>query len=165
MNPANLSPLNSPKSQTTKGKIKLLVFTINNLYTGIHIDSVEKIINCSTIYSSGMNDYGIITLDNQEITVIDLHKRLFNQPQIFSQDEKKYLLLAHNSISETFGIIIKQTPSLFDIDLSNVRVLPESYRRADTLKIASHVTIIKQKESEKDQTIFILDPDELIPPN
>jgi len=42
--------------------------------------------------------------------------------------------------------------------------LPESYRRADTLKIASHVTIVNQTETEKGQTIFILDPDELIAP-
>lgn len=161
MNTANLS---SPSTQnkTTK-KIKLLVFSINNLTAGLHIDSVQKVINYSTIYSSGLNHYGIVSIEGKEITVIDLYKKLFNQSQSLDRQDKKYLLLVYNSSREVFGIIITETPSLYDIDLNDIRVLPESYRRADTLKIASHVTIFHQ-EGVEDKTIFILDPDELVAP-
>lgn len=160
MNTANLSPLSQNK---TIKKIKLLVFSINNINFALHIDSVQKVINYSTIHSSGLNHYGIVTIENKEITVINLYKKLFNESQSLDGQEKKYLLLVYNSFGETFGIIITQAPSLYDIDMKDIRVLPPSYRRADTLKIASHVTIIHQEEAE-DKTIFILDPDELVAP-
>jgi purine-binding chemotaxis protein CheW len=48
-----------------------------------------------------------------------------------------------------------------EIPLSAIRLLPESYRRADTLEVASHVAVIPQdKESI---TIFLLDVDLLMP--
>lgn len=160
MNIANLSP----QQQTTKSqKIKFLVFSMGNLNVALHIDTVEKIINYSTIFSSGLNHFGLVNLGDEEIIVIDLYKKLFNQPQILHEEDKKYLLLALNSVNETFGILIKNAPELYDIPLDNIRVLPPSYRSADTLKIASHVTVIHNEDEEK-KTIFILDPDELIAP-
>ncbi len=159
----NIANVSLPTKDKTSQKIKLLVFPIDNLNAGLHVDTVQKVVNYSTIYSSGLNHYGVVNFDDQEITVIDLHKRLFNTPQSFNETEKKYLLLALNSINETFGVVIKETPSLYDVNLSNIRVLPASYRQADTLKIASHVTVIPQ-ENQQDLTIFILDPDELVPP-
>jgi purine-binding chemotaxis protein CheW len=160
MNTANL-PLQ--KKETTSQKIKLLVFPIKNIYVGLHIDTVQKVVNYSTVYSSGLNDYGVVNLDEQEITVVDLHKRLFNTPQSSSETGKKYLLLAQNTVAETFGILIAETPGLYDVSLDKIRALPASYRQADTLKIASHVTVIPQ-ENQPNLTIFILDPDELVPP-
>lgn len=159
MNIANLSP---ESSKTNTEKVKMLVFSVGNLNAGLHIDTVQKVINYDTIFSSGLNHYGLVNLADQEITVIDLHKKLFNLPQTLNADDKKYLLLAVNSVNETFGILIKSTPELYDLSLENIRVLPPSYRRADTLKIASHVTVIMEGDQEK--TVFILDPDELIAP-
>jgi purine-binding chemotaxis protein CheW len=160
MNIANLSP-----QQTTRNieKIKLLVFSIGNLKAALHIDSVQKIVNYTTIFGSGLNHFGLVTLGEEEIIVIDLHKKLFNKSEILQEEDKKYLLLAFNSVGETFGILIKNAPELYDIPLNTIRVIPPSYRRADTLKIASHVTVIHSEE-EEEKTIFILDPDELIKP-
>ncbi len=160
MNIANLSP-----QQTTRNieKIKLLVFSIGNLKAALHIDSVQKIVNYTTIFGSGLNHFGLVTLGEEEIIVIDLHKKLFNKSEILQEEDKKYLLLASNSVGETFGILIKNAPELYDIPLNTIRIIPPSYRRADTLKIASHVTVIHSEE-EEEKTIFILDPDELIKP-
>ena len=160
MNSANLSP----KSQLTNTDIiKLLVFPIGSLNVALSIDQVQKVINYSTVMSSGLNHYGLVNIGNLEITVLDLHQKLFNAPQTFSSEDKKYLLLTTNSVNETFGILINNSPELYDVKLNLIRSLPESYRRADTLKIASHVFITNQNE-ENEKTIFILDPDELIVP-
>lgn len=163
MNTANLSPQELKKNTQ---KIKLLVFPIANLNVALHIDNVQKIVNYSTIFGSGLNHFGLVNLGDEEIIVIDLHKKLFNKSEILHKDDKKYLLLALNSVGETFGILIKNAPELYDIPLNMIRVLPPSYRRADTLKIASHVTVIETEnmENEEQKTIFILDPDELIAP-
>ncbi len=159
----NLGNLGSKQSVSTTEKIKLLVFPIGSLNGALHIDVVQKVVNLSKVYSSGLNQYGMVNVEGKEITVIDLHKRLFDIPQPFTQEDKKYLLLAQNSADEKFGIIINNTPSLVDISLDNIRTLPPSYRQADTLKIASHVTVIDD-EQENNLTVFILDPDELISP-
>ncbi|BAQ64099.1 chemotaxis protein CheW [Geminocystis sp. NIES-3709] len=159
MNTPNLS---SQSSKANIQKVKLLVFSIENLNVALHIDTVQKVVNYSTIFSSGLNHYGLVNLGDQEITVIDLHKKLFNTSQNLTIEDKKYLLLAINSVNETFGILIQSTPELYDISLDTIRELPSSYRRVDTLKIASHVLVIPEEDQNK--TVFILDPDELISP-
>lgn len=158
MNTANLPN----KASASTEKVKLLVFSIGNLNTALHIDTVEKVVNYEQIFSSGLNYFGLVNLGDREITVIDLHKKLFDTPQILSGEGKKYLLLANNSSKETFGIVISEAPELYDVPLNAIRVLPASYRQADTLRIASHVIVVKEDEQEK--TIFLLDPDELITP-
>ena len=70
MNTANLSTT----SKATSQKVKFLVFSIGNLNTALHIDVVQKVVNYSTIFSSGLNYYGLVNLGDEEITVIDLHK-------------------------------------------------------------------------------------------
>lgn len=158
----NLANLSSSNPDTVANKAKFLSFPIGKLNVALHIDVVQKVVNFSTVYGSGLNHYGMATIENEEITVIDLHKKLFNTPSTFHGEDKKYLLLVENSIGERFGIIVTQTPSLYDVSIKDIRALPPSYRQADTFKIASHVTIIQ--EDEKQTTVFILDPDELVVP-
>jgi purine-binding chemotaxis protein CheW len=55
---------------------------------------------------------------------------------------------------------VSQAPTLIDLSLEQIRLLPDAYRRADTLKIASHVTVIPDKNATK--TIFILDLTSLV---
>ncbi|MBR8826468.1 MAG: chemotaxis protein CheW [Gomphosphaeria aponina SAG 52.96 = DSM 107014] len=148
-------------SKILKNKLlKLVVFPVGSLNVAFTIESVQKVIKSTQVYGSGLSHLGIAHIEDREITVIDLHKRLFSTSQPIPSEAKTYLILAKNSSGEQFGIIVNQTPSLVDVPLSSVRVLPESYRRADTLKIASHVTVVSQETEEK--TIFILDTDQLI---
>ena len=158
----NIANFTKPKESSNSKTIKLVVFSISNLNVALHIDAVQKVINYSTIFGSGLNHFGLVNIGDREITVIDLHKRLFNISQVYDSETKKYLILTKNSVGELFGIVIKETPTLLDVPLSNIRALPPSYRHADTLAIASHVTILPQENAKL--TIFILDPDELILP-
>jgi purine-binding chemotaxis protein CheW len=48
-----------------------------------------------------------------------------------------------------------------EVPLSTIRVLPESYRRADTLEVASHVAVIPQEAGSL--SVFLLDVDQLLP--
>ena len=160
MNSANLF---SQSQATAKGTVKLLVFPIGSLNSALSIDTVQKVVNYSNITSSGLTHYGLVNIEGKEITVIDLHQKLFNTPEELTAEDKKYLLLSQNSRGETFGILIKNSPELYDVAVENIRKLPSSYRKADTLKIASHVFLMESDpESEEKKTVFILDPDELI---
>ncbi len=159
------SLINFPSAHTETSKaqqIKLVVFGIGSLNLALHIESVQKVINYATVYSSGLNHVGVAHLGDREITVIDLHKRLFKSSQTKESDSGKYFIIAKNSIGEQFGIVVAAPPTLIDVPLSKIRALPESYRRADTLEIASHVTIIPQPAASL--TVFLLDADRLVPP-
>ncbi len=164
MNNANLLSKSAVKGKSKT--IKLLVFAIGNLNAALSIDTVQKVINYSAVTGSGLNHYGLVNIGNKEITVIDLHQQLFNVAQTLNPDDKRYLLLVTNSAGETFGIIIKNSPELYDVKLEMIRALPNSYRHADTLKIASHVfmTELDVEQPQEQKTIFILEPDELISP-
>lgn len=152
----------SPELETIKTTqlLKLVVFSIGRLNVSIPIQSVKKIINRTTVYGSGLNHIGVAHIGDREMAVVDLHKRLFNESQMTESGTTGYIVLAKRSSGEQFGILAIETPTLIDVPLSLVRVLPESYRRADTLEIASHVAVIS---TPTEMTIFVLDVEQLLP--
>lgn len=141
---------------------KFLVFSIGKLNLALSVPIVEKVLNYTTIHSSGTTASGIIHLENRSIMVIDLYKRLFNVKQANISQAKQFLILAKNTANESFGILISESPTLFDVSLAQVRVLPDSYRQNDTLNIASHVMMIPYKDDSL--TVFLLDCDRLVNP-
>lgn len=145
----------------TNSVIKLLVFDLGKLTLALPIKQVQKVIKHSAIYGSGLSHVNLVHLGEQEVAVIDLHQKLFkvSQPEIL--DGKGYFIITKSVIGEPLGIMVAQTPSLMDVPLERIRLLPNSYRQADTLIIASHVAVIPQPE-DKSLTIFILDLKQLI---
>lgn len=141
--------------------VKLLIFSVGKLNLALPVDIVKKVINYTPVYSSGLNHMGVAHIDDREVTVIDLHKRLYNVGQPMVSGSRGYLVLTRNNLGEPFAIWVAQTPSLEDILMSQIRALPESYRRSDTLEIASHVTVVQHKNES--MTIFLLDVDRLVP--
>ena len=141
--------------------LKLLIFNIGSLNLALPVEFVVKVVNYTNIYSSGLNHLGMAHVGDREITIIDLHRRLFQTSQIPQSGEKAYFIVARNNRGEEFGILVTKTPSLIDVPSSQIRALPRSYRGADTLEIASHVAVIPEEDTSV--TIFILDTDMLLP--
>lgn len=163
--PVNNSQFSSVQSLKSIGQanrsLKLVIFSVGQLNVALAIDSVKKVINYTPVFSSGLTHLGMAHVDDGEITVIDLHKRLYRVSQPLESGVRGYLIVAKNSSGEVFGILVSQTPTLLDVPMSQIRALPPSYRQSDTLEIASHVTIIPQAEEK--MTVFVLDADRLIP--
>ncbi|MBR8832238.1 MAG: hypothetical protein N5P05_003490 [Chroococcopsis gigantea SAG 12.99] len=150
----------SPTTPKQDRLVKLLVFSIGSLHLALSVSTVKKVLNYSAVRGTGLSHFGITTIEDREITVIDLHRRLFKTPQAQVSGDKGYLILALNSDGEYFGIWVAVAPSLEDVPLSQLRILPESYRRSDTLSIASHVMALATKDSTL--TVFLLDVDRLL---
>ena len=150
-----------PNTQSTTLPVKLTIFNIGQLTVALPIEKVHKIINHTLIQGSGQSYVGITHIDDCEVTVVDLHQRFFGSPQLEDINGKGYLVLLQNNQGELFSIPTTNIPTLIEVPLSGIRELPESYRRADTLEIASHVTMVPQ--TEKPLTIFILDVNRLLP--
>ncbi|MEM8828572.1 MAG: chemotaxis protein CheW [Cyanobacteria bacterium P01_G01_bin.19] len=141
--------------------IKLLVFDVDRLTLALPILQVQKVVRYNPVHGSGLSHVNLVHLEDKDIAVVNLHQKLFNLdlPQI-SQD-RGYFIISRTSVGESIGILVLQPPALIDIPQSQIRVIPDSYRRSDTLEIASHVTIVPQKDGTR-KTIFILDSQRLI---
>jgi purine-binding chemotaxis protein CheW len=90
-----------------------------------------------------------------------LHQRFFKTSQLSESNLSGYLIVVQNTTNELYGIPVVETPALMEVPQEMIRVLPESYRRADTLDVASHVVVIPQNGTPL--TIFVLDVDRLLP--
>lgn len=155
---------NAPELSRTRQatpSLKLIVFSIGSLHLGLRIESVFKVVNHMTVYGSGLNHVGITHLGDSEVTVVDLYRRFFKSSLTSESHPSSYLVLVKNTIGELYGIPVTDTPVLMEVPLSAIRVLPESYRRADTLEVASHVAVIPQEAAPL--TVFLLDVDRLLP--
>lgn len=156
------------KSQRVTSVIKLIVFEIGELNLALPIESVYKVVDRVRIYSSGINSVGVAHIGDSlrdssaspEVTVIDLYCRLFKSNHKTELDRGGYLVIVQTTTGELYGIPVANTPVLMEVSLSMIRLLPESYRRADTLEFASHVAVIPR--AAEPLTIFLLDVDLLL---
>lgn len=144
--------------QAIDSSLKLVVFQIGKLTLSLPVEQVTKVTKYSPTHGSGLSYVNLAHLGNQEVTIIDLHHKLFKVSQDELSCKKGYFIITRNNAGNSLGIRVLQTPSLLDVPFSRIRILPISYRHADTLEIASHVAVIPQ-DDETYQTIFILDVD------
>ncbi len=152
--------LESIASKASNSLLKIIVFNVGNLTVSLPVEQVKKVIKKSTVHGSGLTHVNLAHIGEQEVTVVDLHQKLFKVSQNESNNSKEYLIITKSLINEPLGIVVTETPILMDIPLAQIRTIPNAYRQADTLGIASHVAVIPQ-ENGSSQTIFILDLERL----
>lgn len=140
-------------------KLQYIVFNLKNLNFGLPIQAVNKVVNRAPIYSSGIKSIGFTHLDENEVTIVDLSRRFFQAS--LNNEATNYLIIVRNTTGELYGIPVTETPILLEIYSSMIRILPESYRCADTLAVASHVAVIPTEGTAL--TVFLLDVDLLLP--
>lgn len=146
--------LNISSSVKNDTSIKLLVFEIGKLALALPILQVQKVVRQNEVHGSGLSHVNLTHLPEREIAVVDLHQKLFGV-SLTQSATTGYFIISRQVASEPIGIVVAQAPSLIDVPLKQIRLLPDTYRRADTLAIASHVTVIPKEDGNT--TLFILD--------
>jgi purine-binding chemotaxis protein CheW len=141
--------------------IKLLVFEIGKLTLALPILQVQKVIKHQPIHGSGLSHVNLTHLEDQEVAIVDLHQKLFKISQSQISSTTGYFIISKNITGEPLGIRVTEAPTLIDVPVTKIRLIPDSYRRADTLAIASHVVVIPQK-NDTSLTIFVLDLKRLV---
>lgn len=142
----------------SNSSVKLLVFEIGKLTLALPILQVQKVVKYDEVHGSGLSYVNLAHLTEGEIAVVDLHQKLF-KVSLSTVEAGKYLMITKEVRGEPLGIAVAKPPSAIDLPLEQIRLLPNSYRRADTLEIASHVA---RSQDEQPTTIFILDVEKLI---
>jgi purine-binding chemotaxis protein CheW len=142
------------QTQTQSSTLKVLAFPLGNLYLGLRLELVQKIIPTPEIFRSGQKPLGIAHFDNQEVIILDPYQKLYRCP---NPHEASYMVIIQNARQDLYGIPLTTVPTLRELPLSTLRLLPPAYRKGDTLGIASHVALVP--DGERTWTIFVLDPD------
>ena len=148
-------------TSTANSLLKLLIFEVGKLTLALPIEQVKKVVKYTSVHGSGLSHINITHLDDREVTIVDLYQKLFKHSPIDRDNFNGYFIITKDVIGESLGILVTKMPTIIDIPVSQIRLLPNSYRYADTLEIASHVTVISQKNTSS-VTIFVLDLDQLI---
>ena len=153
--------IDSGQNKSARGTelVKLLVFEIGKLTLALPIMQVQKVIRQREVHGSGLSCVNLAHFESEDVTVVDLHQKLFGV-SLDRSTSSGFFILSKNTNGESLGIAVAKSPTLVDIPLERIRLLPDAYRRADTLEIASHVTVLTQSETTK--TIFILDLTRLV---
>ena len=149
------------RQEKLRSSLPLIVFKIGTLNLALRVESVYKVVEYKPIDGSDLNPFGVTTIGERQVTIVDLYRRFFRLDQNSEYFPGEYLVIVCNTGGELYGIIVNDTPKFLEVPLSSIRVLPESYRRANTLGVASHVAIIPQ-QAEK-LTVFVLNLDLLLP--
>lgn len=148
------------QSRDRAASVKMIVFTIGNFDLALPIEIVQKVLNQIPVYGSGLNGVGIAHVGDLEVTVIDLHRQLFQSSIINEAGQKGYLLVIRNKDGEFYGIPVSSVPVLMDLPLASIRVLPESYRNGDILGMATHVCYLPKEEPPL--TIFLINLEQML---
>lgn len=155
------SSLNASLNSSTKSDslIKFIIFEIGKLTLALPILHVQKIIKQNEVHGSGLSHINLTHLPDKEVTIVDLHQKLFGV-SLTHQNTTGYFIISQDIAGEALGIVVAAPPTLIEIPIDQIRLIPDSYRRSDTLEIASHVAIIPQ--NDKTWTVFILDLSRLV---
>ncbi len=140
--------------------IKVVVFQVGQVNLALHIDSIAKVLPQTTVHGSRLHSVGLAHLGDRDVTVVDLHQRLFQSSSINDTVKYNYLMIVKSRQGELYGIPVPVVPTLMDLPLSYIRVLPESYRNGDIFGFATHVAVIPT--TEPPMTIFLVDIDQLL---
>jgi chemotaxis signal transduction protein len=151
---------NISQKNTSLHNMKVVVFPIGSLNCAINIFSIYKVVKSTRFYGEDNNWVSMTRVGDREVTILDLRRRLFPNELGEATSTQVYIIVLQNSQGDLYGIPVNGIPSLIDLAVDQIRVLPDSFRQANALGIASHVAIVPQ--SSESLTLFLLDTEFLL---
>lgn len=135
---------------------KFLVFKIADYLLALPITDVLKVINLSSANNKTLPTMGLVQIGQYMIKILDLHQNLSSDTFPHSSDHPSFLVVAHHSQRELYGILVDEPPDIVELQPETIRFLPRSSNHSKPLiEMVSHVAVLSEQEVVK--TIFLLD--------
>lgn len=138
--PSHPSP--SPELPKT---CRTVVFSIAGHSLALPLAAVLKVIPRSAVLHNQVADASLVYLDQQPITLLNLHPLLSYIPASHrtsvSKKSGQFLLIVGLDEESQWAIPVDESPTLLELPLSSVRLLPAAYRQA-IQNIACHVAVL-----------------------
>ena len=127
-------------AKQVEATIELIVFNLGEVSIGIPMIKIDRVVNITHLD----RDFNL----SEGLEILDLHHRLFGNS--IANPTAIVVLRGWNLT----GIPIDTTPTLIDVPLDRIRILPTGFRTNSPLGIASHIAMISS--SNQELTIFII---------
>ncbi len=141
-----------PSSKTET--IKAIVFNIAGHLLALPVSAVFKVIRSSMFICSDLGNRKLIHVEEQALPILDLHQFL-TRVQPHRQDDYKnqflstreqFLVLTHLRKGNLTAIPVDEPPSLIELPLGSIYILPQSYKEKIN-SIANHVVVCPYENS------------------
>jgi chemotaxis signal transduction protein len=151
------SNLPNPPADQFLESCRVIVFTISGHFLTLPIATVVKVISSSQILNFSATESGLIYLDDQPITCLNLEScfKKFNKnsDQVSVRNSGQFLLIVSHQ-NHLYSIAVDEPPILMDLPLATVKILPTNYRES-IQNIAYHVAVLSDQEQSK--TLLLID--------
>jgi len=68
-------PIELSRTRSVTPMLKLIVVSMGGLTLALRIESAYKVVNHTSIHSNGLKSVGVAPVGEDEVTVVDLHRR------------------------------------------------------------------------------------------
>jgi chemotaxis signal transduction protein len=138
--------------------LRVVTFTIANHILALPIERILKIVNCPPQFCNRSSNMELIHLGRRTITILDIHRYL--TPSTVLSPAQQHFLIITPLQTEVYAILVDAPPNLVELPTSAIRPVPQSYGQDSLDKIASHVAVLP--EAETNSTIFLLDVEQTL---
>jgi hypothetical protein len=141
-------------SPATTDICKAIAFSVSGYWLALPLASVIRVLPMPESATVGIGEHDFIQIDGYAAMLLDLHP-VFSSLRYGRTDTKsQFMAIARLEGSTICAIPIDEPPTLLDICLTEVWVLPLTYRqRLD--RISNHMVNVSQNGTN--MTIFLLD--------
>lgn len=165
-----VTPIYSPAERSSESEIcRAVVFAVANHYLALPLTSVLKVVPRSMVQHNSSENQPLVYLENQPLALLNLHACLAALPgssaaiaatrsaSLSSSGLSGQLfLIAGLAGYPQWAIPVDQPPTLMELPLSTVRLLPPAYRQ-QIHNIACHVAVLSDsQESQELLTLLLL---------
>ena len=149
----------SNRDKYPQATLQTIVFTISEYTFALPMQTVAKIVPCPLIDRSGENGIGLLEWEGQIITIVDLQQQLASNVASFNSDinsKHSFLILTQTKTQELCGFVTAKPPTLIDIFLDDIFLIPSSFREVNQLGFISHMTLLTDLETQQKTKVFLL---------
>jgi chemotaxis signal transduction protein len=133
---------------------KAIAFSVSGYWLALPVASVIRVLPMSESSLFSHSDRGFTYIDGYPTVVLDLHPLFGRLRYGKPESESQFVAIARLDGHSLCAIPIDEPPTLLDIPLGEVGVLPQSYRQS-LERVASHIVNVSQNGTT--MTIFLLD--------
>ena len=149
----------SNRDKFPQATLQTVVFSIDEYTFALPMEAVAKIIPCPPLDSSRENGIGLVEWEGKIITIVDLQQKLASDLAPLNRDNNSkhpFLILTPTKTQELCGFITEQPPTLIDITLDDIFLVPLSYREVNQLSFVSHMALLTNPETQEKTKVFLL---------
>ncbi len=157
-----LSSASSSVNEENNDVLRVIVFALGDYFFALPINAVLQVIESPPELTQEFEGFGLVMLEKQSITLLNLHRHLRYKTQSDSKITADFLILTQTRQGEFCGIPVQTLPNMMELPYDEIQPLPSVYRQTNLYGIARFVTFVQFEDKQQKEGIYLLDVDEAL---